>query len=137
MVIVFGSPAPALVPQRVRAWQRTTARTRPFLKLANELTEEGRKRGRTAAGQQRNIRGNESSLAPRLDENGRRLGPDHGNRRIRAMNLPVGEQGDSAFVVPVRRVRMNQRVQPGENHHRLKQQEDTQPQARLGLLRLP
>ena len=78
-----------------------------------------------------------AGLAPGLDKNRRRLGPGQGNRRFRAMHLPVGEQRDSAFVARVRRVRMNESVQPGENHHRLKQQEDTKPQARVGLFRLP
>jgi hypothetical protein len=98
---------------------------------------EGQERGRTAPGPQPDIPGNKTGLAPGLDENRRRLRPEDGDRRIRAMNLPMSEQGDSAFVVLVRGVRMDQGVQPGENHHRLKQQEDTEPQDRVGLFGFP
>jgi len=83
------------------------------------------------------IGGNKSGLVSGLDENRRRLRPENGNRNIRAMNLPVGEPGDSALVARVRRVRMDQGMQSGENHHGLKQQEDTEPQARVGRFRLP
>jgi hypothetical protein len=53
------------------------------------------------------------------------------------MNLPVGEQSDSALVAWLRRIFMEQRMQSGENRHRLEQQEDTQPQDRVAPLRLP
>jgi len=62
---------------------------------------EGQERGRTAPGPQPDIPGNKNGLAPGLDENRRRLRPEDGDGRIRAMDLPVREQGDSAFVARV------------------------------------
>lgn len=53
------------------------------------------------------------------------------------MNLPVGKQSDSALVAWLRRIFMEQRMQPGENRHRLKQQENAEPQGRVAPLRLP
>jgi hypothetical protein len=116
---------------------RIATRTQQFLKPAKKLTGKGQKEGRTPAGTQPDIGGNKNGGGTGRDENRHRLRPDHGNRRIRAMNLPVGEQGDSALVAWVRRVRMEQGMQPGENRHRLKQQENTEPQGRVAPFRLP
>jgi hypothetical protein len=107
------------------------------LKPANELTGEGEERGRTADREQADIGGNKSGLAPGLDEKGERLGPDHGNRRLRAVNLAVGEQGDGALVAWLRRVGMEQEMQAGENDHGLKEEEDSEPQGRVAPPRLP
>lgn len=53
------------------------------------------------------------------------------------MDLAVGEQGDGALVARVRRVGMEQGMQAGENHHGLKEQEDSEAQGREAPLRLP
>jgi len=98
---------------------------------------DGQERGRTAPGPQPDIGGNKNGLALGLREHRRRLRPEDGNGRIRAMNLAVREQGDSAFVVRVRSVGMDEGMQPGENHHGLKQQENTEPQGRVGLFGFP
>jgi len=98
---------------------------------------EGPEGRRTATGQQADIGGNRGGFGPGLSKDRDRLRPEYGNRRIRAMNLPVGEQSDSAVVIRVRGVRMDQLVQTGENHHGLKQQENTQPKGRAGPFWLP
>jgi hypothetical protein len=102
---------------------------------ANESDGEGRQGRRTADGQQADIGGNKNGLAQGLDENGQRLGPEQGDRHISAVDLPVDEQGDSALVVRFRRVVMEQFVQAGESHHRLKKQKDAKPQGREAPLR--
>jgi hypothetical protein len=106
------------------------------LKPAKESEGEGRQGRRTADGQQPDIGGNKNSFAQGLDKNGQRIRPEHGDRRIRAVNLPVDEQSNSAFVVWFRGVAMEQGVQAGESHHRLQEQEDGEAQGREAPLRL-
>jgi len=101
MVEVFGSPA-RLPCQALPAPGATRRDQHPLiLEPDNQLTGEGQETGRTAAGEPRDIGGDKNRLAPHLDENRSRLGPENGNRRLRAMHLPVSEQGDGAFVARI------------------------------------
>jgi len=108
-----------------------------LLKPAKQLTEEGRTGGRTTNRQQPDIGGYQNGCLAKLDEIPQRQRPHHGNCRVRTMNLPMREQSDRAHMVPVRRVRMDQGMQAGENHHRLEQQENPKREGRAGLFSLP
>ena len=74
----------------------------PLILETGERFNMGRngREGGPRPGSRRTSAETKTGLAAGLDENRHRLRPEHGNRRIRAMNLPVDEQGDGAFVVP-------------------------------------
>ena len=89
MVKVFGFPVRVLVKQGIRPRHRT-GRNDPLILETGEQTNWGgtggrEDRGRAATGH----RWKQKRRRAGTDENHHRLRPDQGNRRIRAMNLPV------------------------------------------------
>jgi hypothetical protein len=93
--------------------------------FANGKRNEG-SGGRTAAGQQPHIGGNEINAMGRRERNQQRQAWGHRNVRARTMDLSVQEQGHRALMAGSSGILMRPQMQGGHRRQNLDQEEDTE-----------